>query len=56
MATTERATIADLYAAPGKAELVDGRVAHMPPAGDMPNRTGIAVVFSILQYEPLPRR
>ena len=34
-----RATIDDLYAVPGKAELVGGQIVHMAPAGDAPNRS-----------------
>jgi Uma2 family endonuclease len=51
MATTARATIADLYTVPGKAELVDGRIVHMPPVGDEPNRTSVAIVVSLWAYE-----
>ena len=51
MATTTRATIQDLYATPGKAELVDGQVVPMPPSGDMPNRTSLAIASSLRQHE-----
>ena len=32
-----RATIEDLYKVEGKAELVNGEIVKMPPAGDDPN-------------------
>jgi Uma2 family endonuclease len=53
VAATESATIADLYAVPedGKAELVDGRVVLMPPAGGMPNRAGFKLTLSLYDYE-----
>ena len=51
MATTARATIEDLYAVPGKAELVDGQIVLMAPTGDMPNRTSVAIVLSLRAHE-----
>ena len=38
MTIAARATIKDLYAFAGKAELVQGELVVMPPTGDMPNR------------------
>jgi Uma2 family endonuclease len=51
MATAARATIDDLYRAPGKAELVDGQIVLMAPAGDMPSRTSDGILLSLRQYE-----
>jgi Uma2 family endonuclease len=51
VATTARATIEDLYSAPGKAELVNGQVVHMPAAGDLPNRAAMAISFSLRMHE-----
>jgi Uma2 family endonuclease len=51
VATEARATIADLYAAPGKAELVDGRVQVMAPAGHMPGRASFAITASLRAHE-----
>jgi Uma2 family endonuclease len=45
--TTTRATINDLYAVPGKAELVDGTIMHMPPTGDAPGRSGGRIYISL---------
>jgi hypothetical protein len=39
MSTHTRATIEDLYNVQGKAELVQGEIVEMPPAGDWPGRT-----------------
>jgi Uma2 family endonuclease len=44
------ATIEDLYKVKGKAELVNGRVVLMPPAGAMPGRAVGEIVFSLHQY------
>jgi Uma2 family endonuclease len=51
VATTARATIDDLYAAPGKAELVDGQVMLMPPVGDSPGRGSLAIALSLREHE-----
>jgi Uma2 family endonuclease len=45
------ATVEDLARAPGKAELVDGGIVHMPAAGHMPNRAAGAVWASLRAYE-----
>jgi len=47
----KRATIEDLYKVEGKAEIVEGRIAHMPPTGDDPGRASGSVYFSLRQYE-----
>jgi Uma2 family endonuclease len=51
VATKARATIDDLYAVDGKAELVDGEIRLMPAAGDGPNRAGAKIVRSLLEHE-----
>ena len=38
MSTKTRATIEDLYKVEGKAELVNGEIVEMPPAGDDPEQ------------------
>jgi Uma2 family endonuclease len=40
MTAKHRATIEDLYQVEGKAELVNGEIVCMPPAGDWPGRAG----------------
>jgi hypothetical protein len=45
------ATEEDLARAPGKAELVDGRVVDMPAAGEMPNRAAAKIWASLFQME-----
>jgi Uma2 family endonuclease len=45
-----RATIADLYKVEGKAELVNGEIVHMPPAGDEPSRTGGEIFAHLRDY------
>ena len=39
MSTKTRATIEDLYKVEGKAELVNGEIVEMPPAGDDPGQS-----------------
>ena len=51
MSTTARpATIDDLYAVEGKAELVNGEIVLMSPTGCDPGRAGDAIVVSLWQY------
>jgi hypothetical protein len=40
MTLKTRATIHDLYGVDGKAEIVNGAVVHMPPAGALPGYGG----------------
>lgn len=47
MATKNRATVEALYNAPGKAELIDGQLVLMSPAGDMPGRAALNIVMSL---------
>ena len=51
MATTARATIADLYAVPGKAELVDGQVQLMSPSGYRPGIADLAIAVSLREHQ-----
>ena len=43
MSITTRATIDDLYKVEGKAELVNGEIVHMPPAGEDPGIAGFQI-------------
>ena len=51
MSTKTHATLEDLYKVEGKAELVNGEIVEMPPAGDMPGRSGGDIYTSLRQYE-----
>jgi Uma2 family endonuclease len=51
MSTKTRATIEDLYKVEGKAELVNGEIVEMPPAGDDPNRASLKVATRLLVHE-----
>lgn len=50
MTTKARATVADLAQVPGKAELVDGKIVHMPPTGDAPGTAADEIYYSLRQY------
>ena len=50
MDTKTRATIEDLYQVEGKAELVNGEIVHMPPAGDDPGFVSLAVATNLRNY------
>ena len=50
MTTKTRATLEDLYAAPGKAELVEGELVLMSPTGDKPGWAGDEIFFSLRSY------
>jgi Uma2 family endonuclease len=50
MATTTRATIEDLYAVRGKAELVDGQLRLMEGTGDMPSQASGAIYVSLRMH------
>jgi Uma2 family endonuclease len=56
MSTKTRATIEDLYKVEGKAELVNGEIVEMPPAGDDPNGASLNVAISLRAYEKLTGR
>jgi len=53
MARKVKATLDDLYRVPehGKAELVDGELMRMAPAGFLPNRAAGAIYASLRAYE-----
>jgi Uma2 family endonuclease len=53
MSTKVRAVIEDLYKLSGdaKAEIVNGEIVLMSPAGDLPNRAAGAIYVSLRQYE-----
>jgi Uma2 family endonuclease len=44
------ATIEDLYKVEGKAELVNGEIVEMPPAGDEPGAASLEIVVSLRDY------
>jgi Uma2 family endonuclease len=46
---TER-LISELYRVDGKAEIVDGRIVHMSPTGDMPSNAGGRIYASLLAF------
>ena len=50
MSIKTRATIEDLYKVEGKAELVNGEIVEMPPAGDEPSIVGGEVFVSLREY------
>jgi Uma2 family endonuclease len=50
MSTKTRATIEDLYKVEGKAELVNGEIVEMPPAGDEPGAARLEIVVSLRDY------
>jgi hypothetical protein len=47
MVTKVKATIEDLYAEEGKAEIVNGELLLMSPTGDMPSRAGGAIYMNL---------
>lgn len=51
MSVKTHATIEDLHKVEGKAELVDGEIVTMPPAGDEPGRASLKVAAQLLHYE-----
>lgn len=50
MSIEARATIEDLYKVEGKAELVNGEIIHIPPAGDEPNVAGGRIFVRLYNY------
>ena len=50
MLTKTRATMDDLYATPGKAELVNGELVRMSPTGGMPGYAGDEIFVSLHSY------
>jgi Uma2 family endonuclease len=47
MSTRTEATIEDLYAVDGKAEIVDGEIVHVPPTGDVPSYAAGVIFVSL---------
>src|SRR5918993_1566713 len=47
MSTKTEATIEDLYAVEGKAEIVNGAIVHMPPTGDVPSYAASEIFVSL---------
>ncbi|MEJ7578906.1 MAG: Uma2 family endonuclease [Pyrinomonadaceae bacterium] len=50
MSTKVEATIEDLYAVKGKAELVNGEIVHMPPTGDEPSIASGEIFVSLRNH------
>ena len=50
MSAKTRATMKDLYNVEGKAELVNGELVEMPPAGDEPNVAAGEVFAHLREY------
>ena len=50
MSTKVEATLEDLYAVKGKAELVNGEIIHMSPTGDKPNYAASEIFISLRAY------
>ena len=50
MSIKTRATIEDLYKVEGKAELVDGEIVYMPPAGEDPGFASLEIATSLRSY------
>jgi len=54
--TLTRATLDDLHAVKGKAELIGGKVVHLMPTGSHPNRIGGRIFRAIDDYANLTGR
>jgi len=50
MSMKTRATIEDLYKVEGKAELVNGEIIKMPPAGEDPGAAGFEIAVRLREY------
>lgn len=50
MSTKAEATIEDLYSIEGKAEIIDGEVAHMPPTGEARGYAGDEIFVSLREH------
>lgn len=50
MSPKTRATIEDLYRVEGKAELVNGEIVELPPAGDDPSLAGGQIFVCLYEY------
>ena len=51
MSGKTRAILEDLYKVEGNAELVNGEIVCMPPAGDDPNGASLNVALNLREYE-----
>lgn len=49
-ARTRQPTLEDLYRVPGKAELVNGEIIPLPPAGEEPGYAGDEIFVALRQY------
>jgi Uma2 family endonuclease len=56
MNTKTRATIEDLYKAEGKAELMQGEIVEMPPAGEDPGIAGGHIFVRLYAYAQQTQR
>lgn len=52
MSAKVETTVDDLYKIEGKAEIVNGEIVYMPPAGYLPNRAAGNIYISLRQHEP----
>lgn len=55
MSTKIEATIEDLYAVEGKAEIINGEIVYMSPTGYLPNRAAGNIYISLRAHEPHAR-
>ncbi|HKP12885.1 MAG TPA: Uma2 family endonuclease [Blastocatellia bacterium] len=51
MTTTHKATIEDLYAIRGKAEIINGEIVEMPPTGYLPGYAASRILYSLITFE-----
>ncbi len=51
MLVKEKATVEDLYREEGKAEIVNGEIVRMSPAGAVPGRAASKIFLSLARYE-----
>ena len=56
MITTEHPLVEALYRVEGKAEIIDGKIVHLPMTGDEPGYAGDAVFVSLHQHVRATRR
>jgi Uma2 family endonuclease len=50
MKSKPAATYEDLHRVPGKAELVNGKIVHMPPSGAAPGAASSEITFALMKY------
>ena len=50
MSTKAEATVEDLYAVEGKAEIINGEIVYMPPTGDVPGYAGDEIFVSLREH------